>query len=124
MTNKVTPPPATRIPRLRRGVEVAISIPVEHVFYVAALLFLMGLVGVLVRRNVMFLLMSLEVMMNAAGVAFVAAGAKWGQPDGQVMFLLILALAAAEVAVALGLVLQLSRRFQTLDVDAADELSG
>ena len=124
MTNQVAPPPATRIPRLRRGVEVAISIPVEHVFYVAALLFLMGLVGVLVRRNVMFLLMSLEVMMNAAGVAFVAAGAKWGQPDGQVMFLLILALAAAEVAVALGLVLQLSRRFQTLDVDAADELSG
>ena len=103
---------------------MAISIPVEHVFFVAALLFLMGLVGVLVRRNVMFLLMSLEVMMNAAGVAFVAAGAKWGQPDGQVMFLLILALAAAEVAVALGLVLQLSRRFQTLDVDAADELSG
>ena len=123
MTNKAAPP-ATRIPRPRRGVEVAISIPVEHVFFVAALLFLMGLVGVLVRRNVMFLLMSLEVMMNAAGVAFVAAGAKWGQPDGQVMFLLILALAAAEVAVALGLVLQLSRRFQTLDVDAADELSG
>lgn len=103
---------------------MAISIPVEHVLYVAALLFLMGLVGVLVRRNVMFLLMSLEVMMNSAGLAFVAAGAKWGQPDGQIMFLFILALAAAEVAVALGLVLQLSRRFQTLDVDAADELSG
>ena len=124
MTNNMAPPPATRVPRPRRGVEVAISIPVEHVFFVAALLFLMGLVGVLVRRNVMFLLMSLEVMMNAAGVAFVAAGAKWGQPDGQVMFLLILALAAAEVAVALGLVLQLSRRFHTLDVDAADDLSG
>ena len=103
---------------------MAIAIPVEHVLYLAALLFLMGLAGVLVRRNVMFLLMSLEVMMNAAGLAFVAAGAKWGQPDGQIMFMLILALAAAEVAVALGLVLQLSRRFQTLDVDAADELSG
>ena len=90
----------------------------EHVLYLAALLFLLGLVGVLVRRNVMFLLMSLEVMMNAAGLAFVAAGAKWGQPDGQIMFMFILALAAAEVAVALGLVLQLSRRFETLDVDA------
>ena len=103
---------------------MAISIPVEHVLYLAALLFLLGLVGVLVRRNVMFLLMSLEVMMNAAGLAFVAAGAKWGQPDGQIMFMFILGLAAAEVAVALGLVLQLSRRFETLDVDAADELSG
>ena len=103
---------------------MAIAIPVEHVLYMAALLFLLGLVGVLVRRNVIFLLMSLEVMMNAAGLAFVAAGAKWGQPDGQVMFMLILCLAAAEVAVALGLVLQLSRRFESLDVDVADELSG
>ena len=103
---------------------MAITVPVEHVLYVAALLFLMGLAGVLVRRNVMFLLMSLEVMMNAAGLAFIAAGAKWGQPDGQIMFMLILALAAAEVAVALGLVLQLSRRYGTLDVDSASELSG
>lgn len=103
---------------------MAIAVPVEHVLYLATLLFLMGLVGVLVRRNVMFLLMSLEVMMNAAGLAFIAAGAKWGQPDGQIMFMLILALAAAEVAVALGLVLQLTRRYGNLDVDAADELSG
>ena len=103
---------------------MAIVVPVEHVFYVAVLLFLMGLLGVLVRRNVIFLLLSLEVMMNAAGLAFVAAGAKWGQPDGQIMFMLILALAAAEVAVALGLVLQLSRRYGTLDVDSASEMSG
>ena len=71
----------------------------------------------------MFVLMSLEIMMNACGLAFVIAGAKWGQPDGQIMFMLILALAAAEVAVALGIVLQLSRRFDTLDVDAASELN-
>lgn len=103
---------------------MAIEVPVEHVLLVAAALFLLGLLGVLVRRNIIFLLMSLEVMMNAAGLAFVAAGAKWGAPDGQIMFLLILALAAAEVAVALGLVLQISRRFDTLDVDAASELSG
>ena len=103
---------------------MAIEVPVEHVLLVAAALFLLGLLGVLVRRNIMFLLMSLEVMMNAAGLAFIAAGAKWGAPDGQIMFMLILALAAAEVAVALGLVLQISRRFDTLDVDAASELNG
>ena len=103
---------------------MAIQVPVEHVLLVAAALFLLGLLGVLVRRNIIFLLMSLEVMMNAAGLAFVAAGAKWGAPDGQIMFMLILALAAAEVAVALGLVLQISRRFDTLDVDAASELNG
>ena len=103
---------------------MAVVVPVEHVLALAGALFVLGLVGVLVRRNVMFLLMSLEVMMNAAGLAFIAAGAKWGAPDGQIMFMLILALAAAEVAVALGLVLQLSRRFETLDVDVASEMSG
>ena len=72
----------------------------------------------------MFLLMSLEVMMNAAGLAFIAAGAVWGQPDGQIMFMFILALAAAEVAVALGIVLQISRRFDTLDIDAASDFNG
>ena len=102
----------------------AVAVPLEHVLFVAAVLFLIGFVGVLVRRNAIFLLMSLEIMMNACGLAFVAAGARWGQPDGQIMFMLILALAAAEVAVALALVLQLERRFSSLDIDAASELSG
>ena len=100
----------------------ALSIPLEHVFVLAAALFCIGLTGVLVRRNVMFVLMSLEVMMNACGLAFVAAGARWAEADGQIMFMFILALAAAEVAVALGIVLQLSRRFDSLDVDTADEM--
>jgi NADH-quinone oxidoreductase subunit K len=70
------------------------------------------------------MLMSLEVMLNAAALAFVAAGAKWGQADGQIIFMLILAVAAAEVSVGLGLVLQIQRRFKTLDMDAANRLRG
>ena len=101
-----------------------VAVPIEHVLALAGLLFLLGLIGVLVRRNVMFLLMSLEVMMNAAGLAFIAAGARWAAPDGQIMFMFILALAAAEVAVALGIVVQLARRFESLDVDNADEMYG
>ena len=65
------------------------------------------------------MLLSLEVMLNAAGLAFVVAGYRWGQPDGQIMFLFILTMAAAEVSVGLALVLQLHRLFKTLDVDAA-----
>ena len=103
---------------------MAIEVPIFHVLALAGILFLLGLAGVLVRRNIMFLLMSLEVMMNAAGLAFIAAGARWGQPDGQVMFMLILAVAAAEVAVGLGIVVQISRRFDTLDIDAASDLNG
>jgi len=100
----------------------AVAIPMEHVLVLAVALFLLGLTGVLVRRNVIFLLMSLEIMMNACGLAFVTAGAVWGQPDGQIMYMLVLALAGAEVAVGLALVLQLERRYSTLDIDSASEL--
>ena len=98
--------------------------PLEHVLLLAALLFVCGLVGLMVRRNVIFILMSLEVMLNSAALAFVAAGAAWGQADGQIIFMFILAIAAAEVSVGLGLVLQIRRRFKTLDMDAADRLKG
>ncbi len=90
----------------------------------SGILFALGLIGVLVRRNVIFVLMSIEVMLNAAGLAFVVAGAKWGQPDGQVVFLFILAMAAAEVCVGLALVIQIYRLYQSLDVDAASRMKG
>ncbi len=90
----------------------------------AAILFALGLIGLLVRRNVIFTLMSIEIMLNAAGLAFVAAGARWGQPDGQVVFLFILAMAAAEVSVGLALVLRIYHLFGSLDSDAASVLRG
>jgi NADH-quinone oxidoreductase subunit K len=100
------------------------AIPVTHGLIVAGLLFSLGLLGVLVRRNVIFLLMSVEVMLNAAGLAFVVAGSRWGQADGQIMFLFILVMAAAEVGVGLTLVVQLYHRLGTLDADAASTLRG
>lgn len=90
----------------------------------AGILFSLGLTSLLVRRNLIFVLMSLEVMLNAAGLAFVVAGSRWHQADGQVMFLFILATAAAEVSVGLALVLQIYRRFKSLDVDALNEMRG
>jgi NADH-quinone oxidoreductase subunit K len=77
-----------------------------------------------VRRNLLFILMSIEVMLNAAGLAFVVAGARWKQPDGQVMFIFILSMAAAEVAVGLALVLQLYHYHKSLDADAVSEMRG
>lgn len=99
-------------------------IPIEHALLVAAILFVLGLAGLVLRRNLLFMLMSIEVMLNAAGLAFVAAGARWGQPDGQVMFVFVLATAAAEVAVGLALLLLLYQRFKTLDTGAASLLRG
>jgi len=101
-----------------------LSVPLEHVMLLAALLFLCGLFGLMVRRNLLFILMSLEVMLNAAALAFVAAGAHWAQPDGQVIFLLVLTVAAAEVSVGLGLLLQINRCMKTLDMDQASRMRG
>jgi NADH-quinone oxidoreductase subunit K len=87
-------------------------------------LFVLGLIGLLTRRNLIFTLMSVEIMLNASGLAFVAGSYRWGQPDGQVMFIFILAMAAAEVSVGLALLLQFHRREPTLDSDVASEMKG
>lgn len=100
------------------------SIPLEHGLAIAGVLFCLGLVGLMVRRNILFVLMSLEIMMNATGLAFIVAGSRWAQPDGQVMFILVLSLAAAEASIGLAVLMQLYRRFHTLDVDAASEMRG
>jgi NADH-quinone oxidoreductase subunit K len=95
-----------------------------QVLLLAAVLFALGLAGLLARRNLLFVLMSIEVMLNAAGLAFVAAGARWGQPDGQVMFVFVLAVAAAEVSVGLALLLRLYRERESLDADGASAMRG
>lgn len=99
-------------------------VPMEHALILAGILFVLGVAGVLVRRNIIFILLSVEVMLNAAGIAFVAAGARWAQPDGQAMFIFIVTTAAAEVAVGLALVIQVYHRLKTLDVDAASTMRG
>jgi NADH-quinone oxidoreductase subunit K len=100
------------------------AVSLQFTLVLAGILFSLGLLGVLVRRNLLFVLMSIEIMINAAALAFVAAGSRWGQPDGQVMFLMVLTLAAAETSVGLAMLLQLHRRFRTLDTDAASEMRG
>ena len=100
------------------------GIPLEHGLALASTLFALGLIGIIVRRNILFVLMSLEVMMNAAALAFVLAGSRWVQPDGQIMFILILTLAASEASIGLALVLQLYRRYHTLDIDTTSEMRG
>ena len=99
-------------------------VSMQHALLLAMVLFALGMIGVLMRRNLIFMLMSVEIMLNAAGLAFIAAGSRWRQADGQVMFILILALAAAEVSVGLALILRLYRQLGTLDADAANSMRG
>jgi NADH-quinone oxidoreductase subunit K len=99
---------------------VTVSMEIQILF--AALLFLTGLVGLLVRRNIIFMLMSVEVMLNSAGLVFIIAGSHWAQTDGQIMFIFILTVAAAEVSIGLALILQIYHHYKTLDVDAYSKL--
>jgi len=100
------------------------SIPVHYVIGLAGLLFSIGLIGLMTRRNLLFMLICIEIMLNSAGLAFIGAGAVWNQSDGQVMFLFILAVAAAEVAVGLALLLLYFRQYRTLDIDRASQMRG
>lgn len=100
------------------------SVPIEAGLIVAGILFMLGMISVLIRRNVIFMLISVEIMLNAAGMAFIVAGSKWMQADGQVMFIFILTMAAAEVSVGLALILQIYHQLKTLDTDAANKMNG
>ena len=100
------------------------SVPMTYGLILAGILFALGLAGLLLRRNLLFILISIEIMLNAAGVAFIAAGSRWEQPDGQVIFLFILAAAAAEVSVGLALLLRFFRQRQTLDADSVSNMRG
>ena len=99
-----------------------VTVPVEIQILFAGLLFLIGLLGLLVRRNVIYMLMSVEIMFNAAGMIFIIAGAHWAQVDGQVMFIFMLAVTATEVSVGLAIILQMFHHYRTLDVDELSNL--
>ena len=90
-------------------------IPLQHGLILAAILFVLGLTGLVIRRNLLFMLIGLEIMINASALAFVVAGSYWGQTDGQVMYIL---------AIGLALLLQLHRRRQNLNIDSVSEMRG
>lgn len=100
------------------------SIPVEAGLLLAAVLFVVGLIGILIRRNILFILFSVEILLNASGLAFIVAGYHWNQPDGQVMFFFILTMAAAEVAIGLALALLMFHEFKTLNIDQLARMRG
>ena len=92
-------------------------VPITHLLYLAVLLFLVGVCGALLRRNALFVLMSLELMLNAANVALVAFSRLHGNHDGQVFAFFVIAVAAAEAAVGLAIVVSIFRSRADVDVD-------
>ena len=101
---------------------IASSIPTTWYLLLAAAVFCIGLFGVLTRRNALYFLMSVELMMNAANINFVAFALYYGDLTGQVFALFVIALAAAEVAIGIGIILVLYRNFGTTDVTVPAEM--
>ncbi|RDV14211.1 NADH-quinone oxidoreductase subunit NuoK [Pontibacter diazotrophicus] len=100
------------------------AVSMEAGLLLAGILFLLGMISVMIRRNIIFMLISVEIMLNAAGLAFIVAGSRWVQPDGQIMFIFILTMAAAEVSVGLALILQIYHQLKTLNSDTANFMKG
>ncbi len=97
-------------------------VPIEWYLLLATAMFCIGLFGVLTRRDALYFLMSVELMMNAANINFVAFALYYGDLTGQVFALFVIALAAAEVAIGIGIILVLYRNFGVTDVTVPTEM--
>ena len=92
-------------------------VPFNHIFLLSALLFMLGMVCTVTRRNLIMVLLGVEIMLNAASMAFVGAALRWQQMEGQAVVIFILAVAATEVSVGLALILAIYRRTGSIDPD-------
>lgn len=99
-------------------------VPMGHLLILATILFLLGLVCVLVRRNLIMILIGVEIMLNAVGLTLVGASAFWQQIDGQIMVIFLMAMTSAEVSISLAMVVYLQRRKNSIDIRAFDEMRG
>jgi len=97
---------------------------IEHYLLLASLLFTIGMVGVLIRKNVLVIMMSIELMLNAANIVFVAYSRYLGNLDGQVMVFFVMAIAAAEAAVGLAIAVAIYKRFQGINIKFFENLKG
>ena len=98
--------------------------PTNFIVALSAVLFAIGVLGVLTRRNAILIFMSVELMLNAANLAFVAFARKWGELDGQMFVFFVMTVAAAEVAVGLALIVTIFRTRRSTDVDDLSQLKG
>ncbi|GAA5112063.1 NADH-quinone oxidoreductase subunit NuoK [Orbus sasakiae] len=99
-------------------------IPLMHSLILATTLFVIGLFGAMIRRNFLFLLLSLMIMINGAVIALVAAGSYWLQPDGQIISIIAVSAALAEGCIGLALLVKMYYRRKTVNIDALSEMKG
>jgi NADH-quinone oxidoreductase subunit K len=99
-------------------------VPIQYFIGLSAILFTIGILGVLIRRNAIIIFMSVELMLNSANLAFITFARMHQSLDGQVFVFFVMAVAAAEVAVGLALIVAIFRNKQSIDVDQINSLHG
>jgi len=99
-------------------------VPVEYYVVLSAILFSIGALGVLIRRNPLIIFMSIELMLNAANLAFVAFGSAFNSFSGQIFAFFVIAVAAAEVAVGLALLVEIFKTKKNINIDELSSLKG
>lgn len=100
------------------------SVPIEAYFALSMVLFILGAMGVLLRKNTIIIFMSVELMLNAANLAFVAFSRQWGNLDGQIFVFFVMTVAAAEVAVGLALIVAIFRNKRSINIDDLHQMEG
>ncbi len=101
-----------------------VFVPTDLYVMLSAVLFVMGVLGVLIRRNAILVFMSVELMLNAGNLALVAFARQWGLANGQVFVFFVMTVAAAEVAVGLALIVAIFRTKRSIDIDDLHEMKG
>lgn len=100
------------------------AVPVEAYVMLSMVLFTLGAMGVLLRKNAILVFMSVELMLNAANLALVAFARQWGQVDGHIFVFFVITVAAAEVAVGLALIVAIFRNKKSINIDALHQMEG
>jgi len=104
--------------------ELIRTVPLQHYLVLSTCLFFIGMIGVLVRRNIIIVFMCIEIMLNAVNLLMVSVSAYRGESSGQIMVLFIMAVAAAEVSVGLAIIVMMYKNLKTTNIDLFNQLKG
>ncbi|MGE3758504.1 MAG: NADH-quinone oxidoreductase subunit NuoK [Pseudobdellovibrionaceae bacterium] len=106
------------------NIEILTNIGLDHYLIVSAMLFSLGMIGILLRRNAIVMLMSIELMLNAVNLSFIAFSRYNGKVEGQIMVFFVMTIAAAEAAVGLALAVAIFKRFKEINIRFFEHLKG
>ncbi|CDZ16527.1 NADH-quinone oxidoreductase subunit K [Candidatus Johnevansia muelleri] len=99
-------------------------IKIKYGLILSIILFVIGITGILIRRNIFFIFMCLEIILNSIALAFIVAGSAWNQSESQIIFIIIMTIAACEASIGLAFIIKFYRSFKTFDINIISRMKG